>query len=99
MNEMVQNMAGMGGMSDQVIATDFLIATKTGIKNYALALTETYTPELRRALQDQLNTAIEAHEKATNYMVSKGYYHPMHVEDQLHVDLKAARTALNLPQQ
>ena len=28
MNQLIQNMIGMGGMSDQIIATDFLISAK-----------------------------------------------------------------------
>jgi similar to spore coat protein len=96
---MMQNMAGMGGMTDQVIATDLLLSAKSGIKNYAMALSEAATPEVREALKDQLNSAIEAHEKVTNYMVSKGYYHPGNMSEQLNVDMQATQTALNLTQQ
>jgi similar to spore coat protein len=99
MSGMSQNMTGMGGMSDQVIATDLLISAKSGIKNYALALTETATPEVREALRSQLNTAIDSHGKITNYMVSKGYYHPGNMSEQLAVDMQATQTALNLPNQ
>ncbi|KYC75352.1 hypothetical protein B4090_2038 [Bacillus licheniformis] len=35
MNEFIQNMTGMGAMTEQVIATDFLISAKTGVKNIA----------------------------------------------------------------
>ncbi|MEK1832988.1 spore coat protein [Priestia megaterium] len=99
MNQFVQNMTGMGGMTDQVIATDFLIAAKTGIKNYALALSETSNPEVREMLRTHLNKAIDTHQEITDYMVSKGYYHPQNVQEQLKVDLQATDTALNLPQQ
>ena len=99
MNQFVQNMTGMGGMTDQVIATDFLITAKTGIKNYALALSETYNPEVREMLRTHLNKAIDTHQEITDYMVSKGYYHPQNVQEQLKVDLQATDTALNLPQQ
>jgi similar to spore coat protein len=98
MNQMMQNMSGMGAMTDQVIATDFLIAAKTGVKNLALALTETNTPEVRDALKQYLNDAIDTHEQITKYMVSKGYYHPNNLAEQLNVDLDAAQTALNLQQ-
>jgi similar to spore coat protein len=99
MTGIIQNMAGMGGMTDQVIATDLLVSAKTGIKNYAVALTEAATPEVRDSLKVQLNTAIETHEKITSYMVSKGYYHPANMSEQLAVDMKATQAALNLPQQ
>ncbi|MFZ3580165.1 spore coat protein [Virgibacillus sp. DJP39] len=99
MNEMIQNMTGMGGMTEQVIATDLLVSAKSGIKNYALALTETATPEIREALKAQLNTAIDVHEQITNYMMSKGYYHPADMIEQNAVDMKTTESALSLPQQ
>jgi similar to spore coat protein len=98
MNEIIQNITGMGGMTDQVIATDLLISAKTGIKNYAAALSETTTPELRESLRNQLNMAIDAHQNITDYMVSKGYYHPSDMSEQLAVDMRTTQTALNLPQ-
>lgn len=96
---LIQNMAGMGGMTDQVIATDLLISAKSGIKNYAVALSETTTPEVREALKNQLNTAIDVHERITKYMISKGYYHPENVNEQIAVDMQATEAALNLPLQ
>jgi similar to spore coat protein len=99
MNQFLQNMVGMGGMTDQVIATDFLISAKSGVRNYTIAITEAATPELRTALREQLRTAIETHEKITNYMVAKGYYHPHELSEQLQVDVTASETAMNLAQQ
>jgi len=96
MNQLIQNLMGMGGMTDQVIATDFLISVKASIKDYTAAITETATPELRAALREQLRNAIDTHEKMTNYMIEKGYYHPHLLGDQLNVDLTASDTALNL---
>ncbi|MFB6802571.1 spore coat protein [Peribacillus butanolivorans] len=99
MTNFLQNMAGMSGMTDQVIATDFLISAKSGIRNTAFALTETATPELRATLREQLRVAVETHEGISNYMVSKGYYHPEDLSEQLQVDIRTANTALNLSQQ
>jgi similar to spore coat protein len=96
MNQLIQNMIGMGGMSDQIIATDFLISAKGGVRNYAVAITETATPELRAELREQLRTAILTHEKISNYMIAKGFYHPDELRAQLLVDLTASNTALNL---
>jgi len=96
MNQFVQNMVGMGGMTDQVIATDFLIAAKTDVRNIALALTEASNPRVREALQQYLNDAIDTHERITNYMMARGYYNPRDITEQLNVDFKAAQTALNL---
>lgn len=88
----------MSAMTEQVIATDLLMAAKSGIKNYATAIAECATPELRQVLTEQLNDAIRTHEQITNYMVNKGYYHPVDVLEQLRLDEQAAQTAMNLPQ-
>ncbi|MFL6561909.1 MAG: spore coat protein [Bacillus sp. (in: firmicutes)] len=98
MNHLIQNMMGMGGMTDQVIATDFLISAKAGVRNYTVAITETATPELKATLRAQLNDAIATHEKITSYMMAKGYYHPHNLKEQLQVDLSVSDTALNLAQ-
>ncbi|MBT2755287.1 spore coat protein [Mesobacillus foraminis] len=96
MNQLIQKLTGMGGMTDQVIATDFLISAKSGVRNYAVAITEAGTPELRASLREQLREAIATHEKITNYMVAKGYYHPHDLTKQLQVDLTVSDTALKL---
>jgi similar to spore coat protein len=98
MTNILQNMAGMGGMTEQVIATDFLISAKSGIRNIAFAITEVATPELRAALREQLRAAVETHEGITNYMISKGYYHPSNIGEQVLVDLDTAKTATELAQ-
>lgn len=99
MNQFLQNMVGMSGMTDQIIASDFLISAKDGIRNYTAAITEAATPQLRTALREQLRAAIQTHEDITNYMVAKGYYHPHELSEQLQVDLTASDTATNLAQQ
>lgn len=99
MANMIQNMAGMGNMTEQVIATDFLLASKTAIKNYAAALAETATPEVRDALRRQFDVAVGTHERITNYMMDKGYYHAYNPQEQIQVDMKAADTVLGLQQQ
>lgn len=98
MNQLIQNIMGMGGITDQVIATDFLISTKSGIRNYALAITEAATPELRAVLKEQLRDTVAAHEKITNFMIAKGFYHPHELSEQLQVDFQASTTAMNLAQ-
>lgn len=93
---MLQKIAGLSGMTDQVIATDFLISTKSAVRNLTFALTESVTPEAREVLREQLNDAIGAHEKISQYMMDKGYYNPSNLEEQLEVDLKASKAALKL---
>jgi len=96
MNEVIQNMTGMGAMTEQVVATDFLLTAKSGVQNFAVALTETTTPEVRETLKQYFNDAVDTHEQIFNYMVSKGYYHPNNRSEQLTVDLEAAQTAMNI---
>ncbi|OPJ60388.1 spore coat protein [Clostridium oryzae] len=96
MNSIIESMTGMDKMNDQVIATDFLIATKSGIKNYAVALSEAASPEVRNTLKRQLDDAISMHEKVTDYMIDKGYYKAYNPEEQFRADVQAADTALNL---
>ena len=96
MANIIQNLAGMGNMTEQVIATDFLLASKTAIKNYAAALAETATPEVRDALRRQFDAAVGMHERITNYMMNKGYYHAYNPQEQRRVDMKAADTVMGL---
>lgn len=96
MNDLVKKMVGMGGMTDQVIATDFLISAKAGVRNLAFAITETATPELRAALRQELRNAVNTHEQISNYMISRGMYHPNDLGEQLQLDLQITDTALNL---
>lgn len=71
---------------------------KAGVRNYTVAITEAGTPELKAALREQLNTAIATHEKITNYMIARGFYHPHDLGEQLQVDLTITDTALKLAQ-
>ncbi|GIM27770.1 spore coat protein [Clostridium polyendosporum] len=96
MNAIIEGLTGMDKMNDQAIATDFLIAAKTGIKNYALAISETATPEVREMLRRHLDTAIATHEKITNYMMNNGYYHAYNPQEQFRVDMQVTDTTLNL---
>ncbi|MDA7025761.1 spore coat protein [Bacillus sp. CLL-7-23] len=98
MNDFIQNMTGMGALTEQVVATDFLLSAKSGVKNIAVAITETSSPEVRETLKQYLNDAIDTHEQITNYMISKGYYHPTNLSEQIRMDLQAAEKAKDLPQ-
>ena len=98
MGNILQNIAGMTDMTEQIIASDFLIAAKAGVRNYAVALSETTTPEVREVLRRHLDIAISMHEKITMFMIKKGYYHVEDPQEQLRIDIKNADTVLNLEQ-
>ncbi len=89
-------MAGMGNMTEQVIATDLLLGTKSAIKNYAAAIAETTTPEIRNALHKQLDDAICMQDKVTTYMMNKGYYNAHDPEAQINMDRAASDTVMKL---
>ncbi|WP_188067114.1 spore coat protein [Brevibacillus brevis] len=97
MTGILQSLAGMGGLTDQVIATDFLISAKSGVRNYAMALTETGTPEIKATLTKQLEEAIDLHEKISLYMIERGWYHPWNIAEQIELDQQNIQTALHLP--
>lgn len=96
MNTIVENITRMNTLSDQVIATDLLLAAKNGIKSLSVAVTETASPDVRQVLVKQLNDSIGFHAAVTDYMMNKGYYHPYNVSEQLQVDFTNAQTAQNL---
>jgi similar to spore coat protein len=96
MNRFIQNMTGMGGITDQVIATDLLLAAKSGIIMYSVAVSETIQPELREVLTEQLNMAINLHAQVSDFMLAKGYYNPHDLNKQFNIDFDTAETALHL---
>ncbi|MRN55004.1 spore coat protein [Paenibacillus monticola] len=97
MNFILEHLTGMNTLTDQVIAMDFLINAKSGVRNYALAVTETGTPEIKAILTRQLEEAIDTHEQILNYMLEREWYHPWNVKEQFQHDLKNILTALDAP--
>lgn len=97
MNTIIKNMTGMNAMTDQVIASDLLISAKSGIKNYAAALSEAATPEVRSVLCDQLSKAVNLHEQIFNYMKENGYYNAYNPDQQIQQDIQNAEKAISLP--
>ncbi|MVX64321.1 spore coat protein [Clostridium chromiireducens] len=96
MEGLLESLVSIKEMSDQVIATDFLISAKSGVQNYAVAITETTSPEVRIILRGQLKDAIATHEKIFNYMMKKGYYNAYDMVEQYKADMKTTDTTLNL---
>jgi similar to spore coat protein len=97
MMDFLQNLVGLGGLTDQVVAMDLLISAKSCVRNYAMALTETGTPEIKATLAKHLEEAIDFHEKISTYMIERGWYHPWNVSEQIRLDQQNIQTALNLP--
>lgn len=99
MANIIQNIAGMSNMTEQVIATDLLLASKNAIKSYAAALAESTTPEVTNTLKRQLDDAINSREKISTYMMNKGYYNAFDPEQQFAMDRTASDTVLKMGQQ
>ena len=92
----MSSIANIAGLSEQVIASDFLISAKSAIKNYTIAIIEVTSADLRDMLHKQLNDAIETHEAISRYMTDKGYYHAYDIREQKSEILKVSDTALSI---
>lgn len=77
-------------------AGELLGLSKALVRNYALAITETATPVLRKTLTNHLLKAIKGHEAIFNYMYSKGLYPAYDLERLLRNDLQNAQRALSM---
>ena len=97
MNPIIEALIGMDVLSDQVVAMDLLIAAKSGVRNYAMAVTESGTPEIKEMLTRHLTEALDMHEQISLYMEEKGWYHAWDTNEQINLDLNNINTALNLP--
>lgn len=97
MNPIIEYLTGTNVLTDQVVAMDLLIAVKSGVRNYAMAVTEAGTPEIKETLTRHLEEAIDMHEQITRYMMENGWYHAWNTSEQIKLDLKNIDTAINLP--
>lgn len=97
MNTIIESITGMKALTDQVVAMDLLISAKSGVRNYAMALTESGTPEIKHTLTRHLEEALDMHERISNYMMEKGWYHAFDTNKQIQLNLKNMETAMKLP--
>ncbi|SEN24803.1 spore coat protein F [Mesobacillus persicus] len=77
-------------------AGDLLAFSKASVRNYAIAITETATPELRKVLTDQLNRGIKLHERVFRYMYKHGLYPSYDLGQLLTNDVNLAQKALSM---
>jgi len=90
------NSVGMPEKIDSVIALDLLLTVKEGIRNYAVALTETASPEVRTTIRNQMEAALDYQTEVTQLMIEKKWFHPYDVSEQLALDLVAAQNAIDI---
>lgn len=75
---------------------DLLSVSKAAVKNYAGAITETATPELREVFVRQMQGVIDIHTMVFDYMYKKGFYPAYDLEKLLKGDVKNAKKALKM---
>lgn len=89
------NSLNMPEMADMTFAMDFLIRAKEGVRNTAIALTETVSPDARAFLRSQLKQGIAMHQEITDLMIRKKWFHPYELKEQYQLDqLSANNTAM-----
>ncbi|MEK3787367.1 spore coat protein [Paenibacillus sp. FSL K6-1230] len=92
------NALNMPEMADMTFAMDFMIRAKEGVRNTAVALTETISPEARMLLRKQLHDSITLHQEITELMVRKKWFHPYELEEQYKLDQLSAQNTLQIGQ-
>ena len=90
------NSVGMPEKIDSVIALDLLLTVKEAIRNYAVALTETASPEVRTTIRNQMEAAIDYQTEVAELMMKKKWFHPYDVREQQNLDLIAAQNAIDI---
>jgi spore coat protein CotF len=92
------NALNMPEMADMTFAMDFLIRAKEGVRNMAIALTETATPEARALLKNQLHQGLAMHQEISDLMMRKKWFHPYEVSQQYQLDQLSAKNTVMIGQ-
>jgi spore coat protein CotF len=90
------NSLNMPEMADMTFAMDFLIRVKEGVRNSAIALTETVSPDARALLRSQLHQGIVLHQEITDLMVRKKWFHPYELQKQYQLDQLSAENTVEI---
>ncbi|MCY8693780.1 spore coat protein [Bacillus inaquosorum] len=88
------NSLNMPELADTTFAMDFLIRAKEGVRNTAVALTETASPDVRALLRKQLMLGIAMHQEITELMISKKWFHPYELSEQYKLDQLSAKNTI-----
>lgn len=92
------NALHMPELADMTFAMDFLIRAKEGVRNTAVALTETISPDARALLRNQLRQAIALHQEITELMIRKKWFHPYELKEQYKLDMLSANNTVKIGQ-
>ncbi|WP_413035190.1 spore coat protein [Paenibacillus xylanilyticus] len=93
------NSLNMPEMADMTFAMDFLIRAKEGVRNIAIALTETVSADARGLLKQQLYQGIELHQEISDLMVRKKWFHPYELQEQYQLDQLSANQTVEIAKQ
>jgi spore coat protein CotF len=88
------NALNMPEMADMTFAMDFLIRAKEGVRNTAIALTETASPEARVLLKNNLHQGLALHQEISDLMISKKWFHPYELSEQYQLDQLSANNTV-----
>ncbi|TCM96374.1 coat F domain-containing protein [Paenibacillus sp. BK033] len=89
----------MPEMADMTFAVDFLIRVKEGVRNTAVAITETVSPDVRSLLRAQLLQGIAMHQELTELMIRKKWFHPYELSEQYKLDQLSAKNTMEIAEQ
>lgn len=81
-------------LADTTFAMDLLLRAKEGVRNIAVVLTETASPDLRALLRKQLMQGIAMHQEITELMINKKWFHPYELSEQYKLDQLSANNTL-----
>lgn len=92
------NSLHMPELADTTFAMDFLLRSKEGVRNIAIALTETASPDLRALLRKQLRQGIAIHQEISELMIRKKWFHPYELSEQYQLDQLSAKNTVMIGQ-
>ncbi|PGY13178.1 spore coat protein [Bacillus sp. AFS031507] len=81
-------------LADTTFAMDLLLRAKEGVRNIAVALTESPSPDVRTLLRNQLMQGIAMHQEITELMINKKWFHPYELSEQYQLDQLSANNTL-----
>lgn len=81
-------------LADTTFAMDLLLRVKEGVRNIAVALTETASPDLRALLRKQLMQGIAMHQEIAELMINKKWFHPYELSEQYKLDQLSANNTM-----
>ncbi|WP_018924587.1 spore coat protein [Salsuginibacillus kocurii] len=93
-----ENAVNMPEQTDITLGVEFLIRTKESVRNTAIALTECTSRDARILLRKQLQQSLMLHDKVTQLLIEKKWFHPYDLPEQYKLDQKAADQTKDIAQ-